>query len=181
MKSELLLLGGMGAVILLVVVYMTMDDKHPPMALPYVDPNPTGNPTVKRAGESKVVNDAKRIKADTNAAESHLAAAIEQLTQGKAAADMMAKVDPSGAAAAASKGLKEVISVVKEADDKLNAADPIIAGVVGAAVEWGSKPENQTWAWEQAQSLWKFANNPNEDFYKSLDGPNPPTSNPWWY
>ena len=156
MKSELLLLGGMGAVILLVVVYMTMDDKQPPVALPYVDPNPT----VKRAGESKVANDAKRIKTDTNAAENQLAGALAHLKQAQAAADMLAKVDSSGAAAAASKGLKEVITQVKVADDKLNAADPIISSVIGAAVEWGSKPENQTWAWQQGTSLYNYLDRP---------------------
>lgn len=177
MKPELLLLGAAGAAITLVVVYQMMDAKEPPMALPYVE----DGGGKKRKNDSSVVNGGKKIKMESTIAEDKLADAIAHLQQAKNAADLLAKVDSSGTAAAAAKGLKEVITVVKDAEGQLNAADPLIASVVNAAVDWGSKPENQKWAMDTGASLWDSFSNRDENFYKSLDGPNAPTSNPWWY
>jgi hypothetical protein len=185
MKSELLLLGGAGAAITLVVVYQMMDAKEPPMALPYVE-EPSGkkrrnDPNV--ANDSNVVNSGKKIKIESTIAEDKLADAIAHLQQAKVAADLLAKMDSSGTAAAAAKGLKEVITVVKDAEGQLNAADPLIASVVNAAVDWGSKPENQKWAMDNAASLWDSFSNRDENFYKSLDLPKGqrPEATPWWY
>jgi hypothetical protein len=179
MKSELLLLGGAGAAITLVVVYQMMDTKEPPMALPYVE----DGGGKKRKNDSNVVNSGKKIKIESTIAEDKLADAIAHLQQAKVAADLLAKMDSSGTAAAAAKGLKEVITVVKDAEGQLNAADPLIASVVNAAVDWGSKPENQKWAMDNAASLWDSFSNRDENFYKSLDLPKGqrPEATPWWY
>ncbi len=159
MKSELLLLGAAGAVIVLLVVYMTMDD-HTPEA-------PVKRPRESRNQESteQKVKKVKEAKKDADVALDQLHAAKEHLKELQKAAEFAKKIDSSGAASVVASNTEKVLAKLESADEATQGMDPAVKEmamtVATTAGTWLADADNRSWLWEQGSAWYNYIDRPN--------------------
>jgi hypothetical protein len=179
MKSELLLLGAAGAVIVLLVIYMTMDDRTPEA--------PVKRPREGQTQEQKVKKVKEAVKEKDEAVDA-LKVAKENLKEIQKAAEFAKKIDSSGAAAVVAANTEKVLAKLESADEAIQGMDPAVKEmamtVATTAGTWLSDPDNRAWAYDTGKSLWGSFWETPESFYQKLDlpegHPDRPTKAPWW-
>lgn len=156
MKSELLLLGAAGAVIVLLVVYMTMDDRTPEA--------PVKRPREGQTQEQKVKKVKEAVKEKDEAVDA-LKVAKENLKELHQAAEFAKKIDPSGAASVVASNTEKVLAKLESADEAIQGMDPAVKEmamtVATTAGTWLANADNRSWLWEQGSAWYNYIDRPN--------------------